>query len=54
VLSPYARAGYHNTIHYTHSSTLRTIQEILGVTPLLGGAQHASDLRDLFTVFPFP
>jgi hypothetical protein len=54
VLSPYARAGYHNSIHYTHSSTLRTIQEILGVTPLLGGAQHARDLRDLFTIFPLP
>ncbi|HWE63332.1 MAG TPA: alkaline phosphatase family protein [Chloroflexota bacterium] len=52
VLSPYARAGYRNTISYTHSSTLRTIQEILGVTPLLGGAQHARDLRDLFTAFP--
>lgn len=53
VLSPIAKgAGYSNTIHYTHSSTLRTLQEIFGVTPLLGDAAHASDLRDLFKTFP--
>jgi hypothetical protein len=53
VLSPYARGGgYTNTIHYTHSSTLRTIQEIFGVTPFLGDAADATDLRDLFRVFP--
>ena len=44
--------GYANTIHYTHSSTLRTIQEIFDVTPLLGDAAQATDLRDLFTTFP--
>jgi phospholipase C len=53
VLSPDAKgAGYSNTIHYTHSSTLRTLQELFGVTPLLGDAAHASDLRDLFKTFP--
>jgi hypothetical protein len=53
VLSPNARGGgYSNTIHYTHSSTLRTVQEIFGVTPLLGDAANATDLSDLFTVFP--
>ena len=44
--------GYSNTIHYTHSSTLRTIEEIFGATPLLGDAANATDLRDLFTTFP--
>jgi len=49
VLSPQAKGkGYSNTIHYTHSSTLRTIQEIFGVTPLLGDAARATDLSDLF------
>ncbi len=43
--------GYSNTIHYTHSSMLRTIEEIFGVTPLLGDAAKATDLRDLFKVF---
>ena len=44
--------GYSNTIHYTHSSTLRTLQEIFGVGPFLGDAAHATDLRDLFKTFP--
>ncbi len=49
VLSPYAKGhGYSNTIHYTHSSTLRTIQEIFHITPLLGDAAKAADLSDLF------
>jgi len=53
VLSPDAKGGgYSNTIHYTHSSTLRTVEEIFGVIPLLGDAAHATDLRDLFKVFP--
>jgi phosphatidylinositol-3-phosphatase len=53
VLSPDAKGGgYSNTIHYTHSSTLRTIEEIFGVTPLLGDAANATDLRGLFTTFP--
>ena len=53
VLSNSAKGGgYSNTIHYTHSSTLRTIEEIFGVTPLLGDAANATDLRDLFKTFP--
>lgn len=52
VLSPLARGGgYFNNIHYTHSSTLRTFQEIFGVTPLLGDAANATDLSDLFSRF---
>ena len=53
LLSPDAKGhGYSNTIHYTHSSTLRTIQEIFGVTPLLGDAANATNLSDLFQTFP--
>lgn len=53
LLSPNAKGGgYANSIHYTHSSTLRTIQEIFGVRPFLGGAADAEDLSDLFSVFP--
>jgi hypothetical protein len=49
VLSPFAKGhGYTNTIHYTHSSTLLTIEEIFGLTPLLGDAANATDLSDLF------
>jgi len=53
VLSPDAKGnGYHNDIHYTHSSTLRTLQELFGVQPLLGDAANAIDLSDLFRTFP--
>ncbi len=51
-LSPYARSGYAGALHYTHSSLLRTIEETLGVTPLLGDAANASDLGDLFSAAP--
>jgi phosphatidylinositol-3-phosphatase len=50
LISPYARHGYSNDIHYDHSSTLRTFEELFGLTPLLGEAAHANDLRDFFTV----
>lgn len=53
VLSPLAKGnGYSNHIYYTHASTLRTIQEIFGVYPLLGDAARHVDLRDLFITFP--
>jgi len=53
VLSNNAKGGgYSNTIQYTHSSTLRTLEEIFGVSPLLGDAANASDLSDLFKTFP--
>jgi len=57
VASPLAKTaagGYSNSIAYTHSSTLKSMQEIFGVTPLLGGAADVAtnDLADLFTTFP--
>ena len=49
LLSPLAKwRGYSNNIDYTHSSLLRTLQEIFGVGPLLGDAANATDLSDLF------
>lgn len=54
LLSPFAKGSgkseYSNSIYYTHSSTLKTVEEIFGVTPLLGGAGDAStvDLSDFF------
>ena len=51
VLSPNVKApGYSNTIPYNHGSTLRTVQEIFGLTPLLGGAATSTDLSDLFSL----
>jgi hypothetical protein len=53
MLSPDAKgSGYSNTIHYTHSSLLRTLEEIFGVSPMLGDAAQATDLSDLFKTFP--
>lgn len=55
VLSPLAKGhGYSNSIAYDHSSTLKTVQEILGVGPLLraAGNSETRDLRDLFARFP--
>jgi hypothetical protein len=52
VISPFAKPGYANSTHYTHGSTLRTVEEIFHVTPLLGDAANESDLSDLFTSFP--
>ncbi|HXS78482.1 MAG TPA: alkaline phosphatase family protein [Terracidiphilus sp.] len=51
VLSPYAD-GHSNSTYYTHSSTLRTIQEIFGVYPLIRYADSATDLKSMFSVFP--
>jgi hypothetical protein len=54
-LSPLAKGhGYANAIHYTHSSTLRTMEEIYGVSPFLGDAANATDLADLFVAGAIP
>ncbi len=49
VLSPLAKRNYSNTVHYTHSSLLRSLQEIFGIKPLLRGAASARSLKDFFT-----
>ncbi|MHB8418278.1 MAG: alkaline phosphatase family protein [Myxococcales bacterium] len=51
VLSPFAKGGgYHNAIHYDHSSMVKTVEEIFGLSPLVGHAADSSvnDLSDLF------
>jgi phospholipase C len=52
VLSPFAKKGYAGSTPYTHSSTLRTVQEIFGLSPWLGDAANATSLSDLFTTLP--
>lgn len=53
VLSALAKGnGYSNSIHYDHGALLRTLEEIFGVTPLLGNAANQPDLKDLFSAFP--
>ena len=53
VLSSLARGGgYFNNLHYTHSSFVRTMQDIFGVNQTyLADAANARDLFDLFPPF---
>ena len=54
LLSPFAKGrgkrAYSNSIHYDHSSTLKSLEEIFHVEPLLGAAADPEtvDLSDLF------
>jgi len=54
ILSPFAKGGgekaFSNSIRYDHSSTLKTLQEIFHVEPLLGAAAdpETKDLGDFF------
>ena len=54
LLSPFAKGcgtkAYSNSIHYDHSSTLKTLQEIFQVGPLLRAAANplTKDLSDFF------
>ncbi|HEY4330109.1 MAG TPA: alkaline phosphatase family protein [Phycisphaerae bacterium] len=60
VISKLAKGNaYTNTIQYDHSSDLKTMQEIYGVsattaTGFLGGAATATDLSDLFKAGTIP
>lgn len=49
LLSPNSRApGYVSNVPYSHSSFLRTLQEIFQVFPLLGDAANSPPMVDLF------
>ena len=55
LISPLAKAGYFNSVQYSHSSVLKTLEEIEGVGPLSDADQlptgnyfSANDLSDLF------
>ncbi len=53
VLSPLAKGNdYQGTKMYYHSSMVRSVQEIFGLSPLLNDAANQTDLADLFTKFP--
>lgn len=51
VVSPRVKGGgYRSSRFYTHSSTLRTFQDIFGVRPYLEDAQFAEGLDELFAI----
>ncbi len=52
VLSFAKGSGYQATTKYYHSSMVRTVQEIFGLTPLLNDAANQPGLSDLFTAYP--
>jgi phosphatidylinositol-3-phosphatase len=59
VISPLAHKNvngvpYASTLNYTHSSDLRTWQEVFHVGPLLRHAENAIDLSDLFAAGTVP
>lgn len=51
-LSPFAKPGYSNEIAYTHSSLLRTVQDIFALRPFMRDAANATALADLFVSYP--
>jgi phospholipase C len=46
------KPGYSNTVQYTHSSLLRSVQSIFGLSPFLKDAANATDLGDFFATPP--
>jgi hypothetical protein len=46
------KKGFAGQVKYTHSSLLRSVQEIFGITPFIRDAANANDFADLFTSFP--
>jgi hypothetical protein len=51
VISPLAKTNFSTSTAFTHSSTLRTMEEIFGV-PLLRDAKNAKSLGEMFTAYP--
>ena len=49
-ISQVAKKGYNNSVAYTHSSLLRTLQDIFKVYPYLNDAANAVSVQDLLTV----
>jgi hypothetical protein len=52
VVSPLAKHGYAGSVPYSHASTVRAIEEVFGITPLLRDAGSAASLSDLFAMYP--
>jgi hypothetical protein len=53
VLSPLAKGhGYNNATMYYHSSMVRTVEEVFGLTPLIADAAKQPNLSDLFATYP--
>jgi hypothetical protein len=51
-LSPVAKPGYASMVPYTHSSLVRTIQDVFSLRPYMRDAANATSLDDLFVSYP--
>ncbi|MDB5218421.1 MAG: putative acid phosphatase [Myxococcaceae bacterium] len=51
-ISPFAKPGYSNDVPYTHSSLLRTVQDVFALRPFMRDAANATPLSDLFVSYP--
>lgn len=51
-LSKHAKPGYEGQIAYTHSSLVRTVQDIFAVKPYMRDANNVAALDDLFVSYP--
>jgi hypothetical protein len=51
-ISPLAKKGYENDVAYTHSSLLRTVQDVFSLRPYMRDAVNATSLGDLFVSYP--
>ena len=51
-VSPFAKPGYSNAVAYTHSSLLRTVQDVFALRPFMRDAANATSLDDLFVTYP--
>jgi hypothetical protein len=54
VLGPNVKPGYSNSIAYSHSSLVRSVEEIMAVPQNLGTVSGANDFSDFFTPGTFP
>jgi phospholipase C len=55
-IGPHVKTGYAGPVAYSHSSTVKSVQEVFGLSPLLRGAADptTNDLSDLFVSGFFP
>jgi phospholipase C len=55
-IGPQVKKGYGGPVAYSHSSTVKSVQEVFGLSPLLRGAADptTNDLSDLFVSGFFP
>jgi YVTN family beta-propeller protein len=52
VISPYVKHAYTSSVHHSNVGMLKTMELLLGVTPMSQYDRYATDMRDYFTSTP--